>query len=54
MLKTLQIITFVLLWQYIVTQTTKKCCQTYDKTNTLCLTCPTGTFLSGNNCIVTI
>lgn len=35
-------------------QKEKKCCLTYDKTNSFCLTCPEGTYLSGNNCIVDI
>lgn len=30
------------------------CCQSLDNTNTICMSCTDGTFLSGNNCIVNI
>ena len=33
-------------------QISKKCCQSYDKSNTLCLTCPDGSNYFGNNCIM--
>ena len=36
------------------TQTQSKCCQSYDKTNSFCLTCPLASILSGNNCIIAI
>ena len=34
--------------------TDKKCCLTYDSTGNKCLTCPTGTYLSTNNCYIAI
>ena len=35
-------------------QISKKCCQSYDKSGLLCLTCPDGSYYYGNNCIVDI
>lgn len=33
-------------------QQSKKCCDSYDKSQLLCLTCPDGAYYYGNNCIM--
>lgn len=38
----------------VLTQVGQRCCKTFDQTNTICLTCPTGSILNGNTCIINI
>ena len=54
MIKKTSILALLLFLAEVITQADKKCCESYDKTNALCLTCPLGSFLSGNNCIIAI
>lgn len=44
---------FIILLVSAHTQATK-CCTSYDKSNTLCLTCPDGSYFYGNNCMLDI
>lgn len=45
---------FVLLLYVAASQTSPKCCDSYDKAGTACLSCPVNTYFSGNNCIIDI
>ena len=48
------ILSLLLLVSAVAAQATPKCCLTYDKAGTTCLTCPTGSYYSGNNCLIDI
>lgn len=45
---------FFLLLCMASTQAGPKCCESYDKAGTACLSCPVNTYFSGNNCIIDI